>query len=195
MLPMEFFARRGFAVTNAISLAMYFGMFGSVFFLSQFLQDVLGNSPLQAEVKLLAWIGATFVVAPLARIFSKRFGSRLFMAAGLALQAVALGWLASEAATHLPYTSLLAPFVLGVSVLATVFTSHGGYSSPHAFVSGLEPALWVGTAVLVVGAVLPLLLPFNTRETSLQHAAEEASTGEPAPIAEAGPLIAAPSVA
>ena len=44
MLPMEFFARRGFSVTNAISLSMYFGMFGSVFFLSQFLQNVLGNA-------------------------------------------------------------------------------------------------------------------------------------------------------
>ena len=44
MLPMEFFARRGFSVTNAVSLSMYFGMFGSVFFLSQFLQNVLGNS-------------------------------------------------------------------------------------------------------------------------------------------------------
>lgn len=35
--------------------------------------------------------------------------------------------------------------VLGVSVLATVFTSHGGYSSPQAFVNGLTPALWVGS--------------------------------------------------
>ena len=31
MLPMGFFARRSFAVTNAASLAMYFGMFGSIF--------------------------------------------------------------------------------------------------------------------------------------------------------------------
>lgn len=237
MLPMEFFARRGFAVTNAVSLAMYFGMFGSVFFLSQFLQDVLGNSPLQAGVKLLAWTGATLVVSPLAGIFSERHGSRPFMAAGLALQAVALGWLASEAATHVPYTQLLAPFVLGgsgmalvfapsanavlssvrsdqagqasgatnairelggvlgVSVLATVFTSHGGYGSPQAFVSGLEPALWVGTAVLAIGALLPLLLPFNTRETALEHAGTEASSPVPGAGTEVAPVVAGPSVA
>ncbi len=216
MLPMEFFARRGFAVTNAVSIAMYFGMFGSIFFLSQFLQDVLGNSPLQAGVKLLAWTGATLLVAPLAGVYSERFGSRLFMAAGLALQALALGWIATEAATHVPYSELIAPFVLGgsgmalvfapsanavlasvrtdqagqasgatnairelggvlgVSVLATVFTAHGGYSSPAAFVSGLQPALWVGTAVLAVGAVLPLVLPFSTRESALEHAVSEA---------------------
>ena len=97
MLPMEFFANRGFAVTNAVSLAMYFGMFGSIFFLSQFLQNVLHNSPLQAGVKLLVWTGATMVVAPLPGYFAERCGSRLFMAAGLALQALALGWMASVA--------------------------------------------------------------------------------------------------
>src|SRR5205085_2124067 len=46
MLPMGFFAKRGFAVTNAVSLAMYFGMFGSIFFLSQYLQNVFHNTPL-----------------------------------------------------------------------------------------------------------------------------------------------------
>ncbi|MGH2907822.1 MAG: DHA2 family efflux MFS transporter permease subunit [Solirubrobacteraceae bacterium] len=232
MLPMEFFARRGFAVTNAISLAMYFGMFGSVFFLSQFLQDVLGNSPLQAGVKLLAWTGATLLVAPLAGVFSERYGSRMFMAAGLALQAVALGWLASVAATHMPYAEMIAPFVmggsgmalvfapsanavlasvrsdqagqasgatnairelggvLGVSVLATVFTSHGGYASPQAFVSGLTPALWVGTAVLAVGAVLPLVLPFSTRESALEHAASEATEREAQAAERPAPAVA-----
>ena len=40
--------------------------------------------------------------------------------------------------------------VLGVAVLATVFTSHGGYASPQAFVTGL-PAVWVGVAVLAGG--------------------------------------------
>ena len=59
MLPLSFFARRSFAVTNVISLAMYFGMFGSIFFLSQFLQNVLGNSPLQAGLKLLASVAGS----------------------------------------------------------------------------------------------------------------------------------------
>ncbi len=53
--------------------------------------------------------------------------------------------------------------VLGVSVLATVFTSHGGYGSPQAFVNGLTPAMWVGTAVLAAGALTALVLPFSTK--------------------------------
>src|ERR1022692_2860202 len=188
MLPLGFFAHRGFAVTNVVSLAMYFGMFGSIFFLSQFLQNVLHNTPLQAGEKLLVWTGATMIVSPLAGILSERYGSRLFMAAGLGLQAIALGWLAALAAVNESYASMIAPFilagagmalvfapaanavlasvrtdqagqasgatnairelggVLGIAVLATVFTSHGSYTSPHAFLNGLIPAMWIGVA-------------------------------------------------
>jgi predicted MFS family arabinose efflux permease len=224
MLPMEFFANRSFAVTNAVSLAMYFGMFGSIFFLSQFLQTVLHNSPLQAGVKLLVWTGAVMVVSPAAGILSERYGSRLFMAAGLGLQAVALGMLAALASTHESYTSMLIPFVLagsgmamvfapsanavlsavrtaqtgqasgatnairelggvlGIAILATVFTSHGSYVSPQAYVAGLAPAMWVGAAVLGVGALLPLMLPFSTRDSAAEHAATEAAGVTPVPL-------------
>jgi EmrB/QacA subfamily drug resistance transporter len=217
MLPMSFFANRGFAVTNVVSLAMYFGMFGSIFFLSQFLQNVLGNTPLQAGVKLLVWTGATMIVAPLAGFFSERYGSRLFMVAGLSLQAIALGWLAVLADAHMSYASMVVPFifagagmalvfapaanavlsavrtdqagqasgatnairelggVLGIAVLATVFTSHGGYVSPQAFVNGLVPALWVGVAVLAVGALVAAALPFSTRASAQAHAAAESA--------------------
>jgi EmrB/QacA subfamily drug resistance transporter len=121
MLPMSFFAKRSFAVTNVVSLAMYFGMFGSIFFLSQFMQNVLGNSPLQAGLKLLVWTGATMVVAPFAGIFSEKFGSRPFMVAGLGLQALALGWLASEVSVTQTYGSMLVPFVLAGAGMALVF--------------------------------------------------------------------------
>src|ERR1700742_4866297 len=109
MLPMSFFAERSFAVTNVASLTMYFGMFGSIFFLSQYMQNVLGNSPFQAGLKLLVWTGGTMVVAPLAGIFSERFGSRPFMFAGLSLQAGALAWLNSMTSLHLAYSHMLVP--------------------------------------------------------------------------------------
>ncbi len=121
MLPMKFFAKRSFAVTNVVSMAMYFGMFGSIFFLSQFMQNVLGNTPLEAGLKLLVWTGATMVVAPLAGIFSERFGARWFMVAGVSLQAIALGWLATEVSTTQSYTSMIVPFVLAGSGMALVF--------------------------------------------------------------------------
>jgi EmrB/QacA subfamily drug resistance transporter len=112
MLPMQFFRDRSFLITNLASLAMYFGLFGSIFFLTQDLQIVLGNSPLQAGLKLLVWTGTTMLVAPLAGILSARWGSRPFLAAGLTSQALALTLLATTASTHTPYTTLLLPFVL-----------------------------------------------------------------------------------
>ena len=48
MLPMRFFRSRAFAATNGVSLAMTFGIFGSIFLLAQFFQTVQGYSPLEA---------------------------------------------------------------------------------------------------------------------------------------------------
>jgi EmrB/QacA subfamily drug resistance transporter len=121
MLPMEFFTRRSFAVTNVVSLSMYFGMFGSIFFMSQYMQNVLGNTPLQAGVKLLVWTGATMLVSPAAGYFSERFGSRMFMAAGMALQAIALAWLVTLVKVDQSYASMIVPFVLAGAGMALVF--------------------------------------------------------------------------
>jgi EmrB/QacA subfamily drug resistance transporter len=113
MLPMRFFRNRAFAATNAVSVAMYFGMFGSIFLLTQYLQNVLGYSPIAAGVRMLAWTGVTMFVAPVAGALSDRFGGRPFMAAGLGLQAIALGWLAAIAkAPPLPFSHMVAPFVI-----------------------------------------------------------------------------------
>jgi len=212
MLPMRFFTQRAFSVASVVSLAMYFGMFGSIFFLTQYLQDVLHNSPLQAGVKLLTWTGATMLIAPLAGFYSQRWGSRWFMAAGLALQAVALAWLATVVGVTQSYTSMIGPFVLagsgmalvfapvaaavleavapeeagqasganntireiggvlGIAVLATIFTSHGNYASSHAFLDGLSPALWVSVGVLGAGALLAAALPLRRRAAAPANA-------------------------
>src|SRR6476660_7050864 len=46
MLPLRFFRSRTFSLANVASLLMFFGMFGSIFLLSQFFQTVQGYSPL-----------------------------------------------------------------------------------------------------------------------------------------------------
>jgi len=121
MLPMSFFRRRAFVCTNVATLAMYFWMFGAVFILSQYLQLVLGNSALQAGLKLLLWTGSVMVVSPIAGVLSARWGSRPFLVAGLALQAVALAWIALTATTTTSYVTVIVPFVFGGSGMALVF--------------------------------------------------------------------------
>ncbi|QKW08569.1 DHA2 family efflux MFS transporter permease subunit [Streptomyces sp. NA04227] len=48
---------------------------------------------------------------------------------------------------------------LGIAVLASVFSARGGYRDPQDFVDGLVPALWIGSGVVLLGAVAALLMP------------------------------------
>ena len=201
MLPLRFFRSRGFSASNGVSFAMFFGVFGSIFLLSQFFQTAQGYSPFEAGLRTLPWTGMPMIVAPLAGLLSDRIGSRPLMALGLALQSIALGWLALVSAPEAAYTSLIAPFVIagtgmalvfaptanavlgsvrpeeagqasgatnairevggvmGVAVLATVFSVHGSYASPQAFSEGVVAALPIGAVVLALGAVVALFVP------------------------------------
>jgi EmrB/QacA subfamily drug resistance transporter len=112
MLPLRFFRNRAFAAANGASLAMYFGMFGSVFLLSQFFQTAQGYSPLEAGLRVLPWTAMPMLVAPIAGALSDRIGGRPFLAGGLALQALGLGWIAAVSTADVGYSSLVGPFVV-----------------------------------------------------------------------------------
>ncbi len=68
--------------------------------------------------------------------------------------------------------------VFGVAVLASVWSQYGGYESGAAFVDGMVPALWIGAAVVLVGAVAAFLIPSRKR-------AAEAETVDAVAFAEA----------
>jgi len=121
MLPMRFFRDRAFAAANGASLLMYFGMFGSIFLLTQFLQTVQGHSPLGAGLRVLPWTAMPMVVAPIAGALSDRIGGRPLMAVGLGLQAIGLGWLAAVSTPTVPYTQLVIPFILSGTGMAMFF--------------------------------------------------------------------------
>jgi hypothetical protein len=48
---------------------------------------------------------------------------------------------------------------VGVAVLASVFSSNGGYSSRESFVDGIVPGVMVGAAIIAAGAVIAVFLP------------------------------------
>ncbi|HEY2600827.1 MAG TPA: MFS transporter [Thermoleophilaceae bacterium] len=217
MLPMSFFRSRSFSATNGVSIAMYFGTFGSVFLLAQFFQVAQGTSALQSGLRILPWTVMPIFVAPLAGWLSDRIGGRPLMAAGLLLQGGGLSWLAAMMTPTVAYIDLVPGFVmagagmalvfapaantvlgavrptqagqasgatnamrelggvLGVSVLATVFSGAGGYLSPQDFVNGLIPAVWVGAAVLFTGALVALLVPSKGRQSAV-HSPQELVT-------------------
>ena len=121
MLPMRLFRSRGFTMTNTASLLMYFGMFGSIFLLAQFLQVVQHYSPLEAGLRTLPWTGMPMLVAPIAGALSGRIGGRPLLAAGLFLQAVGLGWLALVASPTVPYLDLVPAFVISGAGMSLFF--------------------------------------------------------------------------
>jgi len=71
MLPLRFFRSRAFAATNGVSFAMFFGVFGSIFLLSQFFRTAQGYSPFEAGLRTLPWTGMPMLVAPLAGALSE----------------------------------------------------------------------------------------------------------------------------
>ena len=112
MLPMRFFRDRAFSAANGASLFMYFGMFGSIFLLTQFFQTSQGFSPFESGVRVLPWTAMPLIVAPIAGALTDRIGGGRIMATGLALQAIGLAWIAAVTAPDVGYVSLVGPFIL-----------------------------------------------------------------------------------
>src|SRR4051812_48129748 len=121
MLPLDLFAERAFAVTNGVSFFMYFGTFGSIFLITQFVQQVMGYAPFDAGVRMLVWTGATAVTSPIAGILAERRGPRTLMALGLALQGIALAWLASAVGVDSTNSQLWLPFAIAGVGMGLVF--------------------------------------------------------------------------
>jgi MFS family permease len=119
MVPLRFFRARAFAAGIAASCLVYAAMYGTLFFLPQFLQTAQGLGPLGAGLRLLPWTATLFVVAPLAGGLANRLGERKLVVLGLFLQAIGMAWIALIAAPDLAYARLVAPLILagaGVSM-------------------------------------------------------------------------------
>jgi EmrB/QacA subfamily drug resistance transporter len=122
MLPLRFFRDRSFAAANGAALMMSFGLFGSVFLLSQFFQSVQGLSPLETGLRLLPWTLAPLFVAPIAGALSDRIGGRPLMIVGLAMMATGLAWQAGVAQPETPYSSLVGAFAMTGVGMSLFFT-------------------------------------------------------------------------
>lgn len=220
MLPMRFFRSAAFSLANLASFLMFFGMFGSIFLLTQFFQTVQGYSPLGSGLRILPWTLAPIFIAPIAGALSDRITPKRIIGTGLSLQAIALAWIGLVSAPTVSYATLIAPFVLagvgmflffapvanvvlsavrpeeegqasgannavrelggvfGVAVLASIFSSVGGYESNQAFSDGMNTAVLVGAAFVAIGAVAAFAIPRDRRRQ-----AEPVETSEP--LAEA----------
>jgi len=121
MLPMRLFGERGFAAGNTATLLMSGALFSAVFFMAQFQQVALGQSPLDAGIRLIPWTGTVCIVAPIAGALADRIGERPLVVGGLLIQAAGFGWVALLARTGLPYAQMVPALILaGVGISAAI---------------------------------------------------------------------------
>ena len=220
MLPLRFFRSRAFVATNGVSFAMFFGTFGSIFLLSQFFQIAQGLGPLEAGLRTLPWTGMPMLVAPIAGLLSDRIGPRPLMVAGLALQSVAIGWLAVISSPTTTFGELFVPFALAGTGMALVFAP-----SAAAVLSSVRPeeagqASGATNTIREIGGVLGVAvlasvfaanggygspaaftdgvtaaLPIGAAALALGAVAAAFVPGRPRPATAADAVEAAPSIA
>ncbi len=105
MLPLSFFRRRAFSVASAVVALVGFGMFGVIFFISLYFQNVQDYSPLQAGVRSLPMTMMLMALAPLAGKINAKIGPRLQLTIGMLLSSAGLFGL-SRIGVHSSYNAI-----------------------------------------------------------------------------------------
>ncbi|MBS1848305.1 MAG: MFS transporter, partial [Actinobacteria bacterium] len=90
LLDLSFFADPRFSAASVAVTLVFFAMFGSVFFVSQYLQFVLGYSAFKSGAALLPVAATLMVAAPLSAKLVAHLGTKIVVATGLAVVALGL---------------------------------------------------------------------------------------------------------
>ncbi|HEV2346681.1 MAG TPA: MFS transporter [Actinocrinis sp.] len=162
LMPLRLFRNRSFSAINFSTIAFSFGLFGSVFLLSQFFQVVDHYSPLESGVDTMPWTMVPMITAPLSSVLMGKLGPRVIVSSGLALLAGGLAWVALTIGTSVPYSTLVPPFVIAGAGLGMVLAPTaivvimGVPDADHGKASGVNNTLReMGTAlgIAVLSAV------------------------------------------
>jgi MFS transporter, DHA2 family, multidrug resistance protein len=119
MLDVGFFRNPRFSAASGAIMLTFFAMFGSLFLLTQFLQSILGYTPLEAGIRLLPMAGVMLVISPLSAKVVERIGSKIVVATGLSVGAVGL-IIASRLTAGASYPEVLVALVVLAAGLALV---------------------------------------------------------------------------
>jgi EmrB/QacA subfamily drug resistance transporter len=121
LLDLSLFKNGTFAGANSVLLLVTLAMFGVFFFVSLYMQNVLGYSAVQAGAAFLPLTLLVVLTAPLTGRISDRLGSRALMASGMTLVGVQLLYF-STLGVHESYWALVPGMVLGGIGIPSVMT-------------------------------------------------------------------------
>jgi EmrB/QacA subfamily drug resistance transporter len=142
MLDVSFFRNPRFSAASGAIMLTFFAMFGSLFLLTQFLQSILGYTPLEAGIRLLPMAGVMIVISPLSAKVVERIGSKIVVASGLSIAAIGL-IMASRLTAGASYPEVLASLVVLAAGMALVMPP-----ATESIMGSLPPAkAGVGSAV------------------------------------------------
>jgi EmrB/QacA subfamily drug resistance transporter len=163
MLPLELFRVRNFAIGNLATLLVYGGLGAATFFVTIFLQQVAGYSPIAAGLSLVPITACMWLLSRRFGALSDRIGPRLLMGFGPVVSGIGLMWM-GQLDGDVDYVTDLLPAVIvfGLGLSATVApltnTVLGAVPQHHAGVaSGINNQVSRVAALLaipVVGAVI-----------------------------------------
>jgi EmrB/QacA subfamily drug resistance transporter len=112
MLDLSLFRIPSFLGANLVAMLVSLGMFGVFFFVSLYVQNVLGYSPTKAGAVFLPMTLLIILIAPIAGKLSDRVGGRWLMGGGMTLVGVSL-LVYQAAGVHSDFWTLLPAMILG----------------------------------------------------------------------------------
>jgi EmrB/QacA subfamily drug resistance transporter len=174
LMPFSIFRLRTLRGANVVGLLIGMSLFSMFFFISLYLQDVLGYSPVKTGIAYLPLAVGIIIAAGVASQLVTRVGFKLPLIAGMVLVAGGLLWFSQVPATGGSFLadvlgpSLLAAFGLGFAFVPVTIAAVTG-TEPHE--AGLASGL-INTSQQIGGALgLAILATIaNSRTQSLIHA-------------------------
>ena len=175
--PLRLFADRDRSLSYLARLSLVGGMFGLFFFMTQYLQDVLGFSPVETGLAFLPLPAMLFATSQLAaRVLLAKYGGKPLMIIGMSISTVGVVILTQLSATS-GYGHVLIGLVLfgmgnGLAFVPLTMASLAGVSAADAgAASGLV------NVMQQVGGALGLSVLVTVFGTASRTAARHAAAG------------------
>jgi EmrB/QacA subfamily drug resistance transporter len=184
MLNIEFFRNPRFTAASISVTLVFFALFGSLFFLTQYLQFVLGYSALEAGLRVAPIALVLIVVSPLAGRLVNRVGNKVLVVAGMSVVAVGL-WFLSTITIASGYPHVLVSLMIlgsGISLAMTPATESIMGSLPLAK-AGVGSAM--NDTTRQIGGALGVAILGSVFASAYTAALAPAAAGLPATLASA----------
>ncbi len=154
LVPFKIFRIRTITGSNLVGLLVGASLFAMFFFLSRYMQEVLGYSALKAGLSYLPLAIAIIVSAGMASVLVTKFGFKPVLITGMGLVTIALLWFGQVPVSGSYLSDLLGPMVIAAVGLGFAFVpvTIGAMTGVSQDESGLASGL-INTSQQVGGAL------------------------------------------